>query len=101
MLFCESYFRKGVFIVRVSGNLNNDTIYIFKKEITSIIKYFEIKKAIFNLSDLNIDNDGLNIIINNCNIVKNNGGDVRFCGIDSNILKPSFHNAYEALSSFH
>ena len=42
MLFCESYFRKGVFIVRVSGNLNNDTIYIFKKEITSIIKYFEI-----------------------------------------------------------
>ena len=100
MLFCESYFRKGVFIVRVSGNLNNDAIYIFKKEITSIIKYFEIKKAIFNLSDLNIDNDGLNIIINNCNIVKNNGGDVRFCGIDSNILKPSFHNEYEALSSF-
>lgn len=106
MLNCESCFRKGAFIVRVSGQLNRDTCKILKRQITSVLKYCGFKKVIFNLSDLyHIDTNGINTLINNCNIIRENGGDVYFCSVNldmRDLLKQDdviyFDNEFNALN---
>lgn len=83
--------RKGIFFVRLNGELTKETIGFFKEEVTNIVKYNEIRNILFNLNELYfIDKTGIDEIYNNFEISKRNNGYNFICC--TNLLKKKFKN---------
>lgn len=88
MLFINTEFRKGIFFIRLEGNLTKDTINEFKLEVTNLIKDNEITNVLINLSDLEkIDRKGISELYYVYELSKSNRGLSLICGINDNIKR--------------
>ena len=86
MLNVGTEFRKGIFFVRLKGHLNKETVYKLNKKVTNIVKENGIRKIVFNFTNLkSIDFKGINSILYNYELCKNNDGKSLFCGNNDNI----------------
>ena len=79
------YFKKILF-VRLKGNLNYKTCYKINNFLVPMIKKHHIKYLVYNADDLyNVDNAGINSLINTKYSIKNNKGLVWACSNNKNI----------------
>lgn len=75
-------FRRGVLFVRLLGKLTKETIKVLQKEVTNIVKTYEIGDVVFNLSGLDeIDESGIEAIKNNYHISSLLHGRLVVCGL--------------------
>ena len=54
MLSVGTEFRKGIFFVRLKGDLNKNTIYKLNEKVTNIVRENGIKNIVFNFEKLNL-----------------------------------------------
>lgn len=88
MLNVATEFRKGILFVRLRGHLNKQTIYKLNKKVTNIVRKNGIRNIVFNFANLkSIDFKGINIILYNYELCRNNDGRSMFCGNNDNIRK--------------
>lgn len=88
MLFINTEFRKGIFFIRLEGDLTKDTISEFRLEVTNLIKDNEITNILINLNDLEkIDRKGINELYYIYELSKSNRGLSLICGINENIKR--------------
>ena len=88
MLNVSTEFRKGIFFVRLKGNLNKDTVGKLNKKVTNLVKDSGIRHIVFNFSNLkSIDMKGINTIFYNYELCRNNDGRSLMCGGNDNIKK--------------
>ena len=84
--------RKGIFFVRLSGELTKDTVPKLKEEVTSLVIDNGIRNIVFNLTELDkIDSKGISELYYNFEICKKNKGISLVCGINENINKQIKH----------
>ena len=86
MLTVGTEFRKGIFFVRLKGDLNKNTIYKLNKRVTNVVKKNGIRNIVFNFTNLkSIDTKGINTILYNYELCKKNEGRSLLCGNNDNI----------------
>lgn len=86
MLKINTEFRKGILFVRLKGEFNKDSVDIFNKKVTDVIKKTGIINVVYNLKYLNsIDFKGINAILYNYELCKINNGRNYLCGNNVNI----------------
>lgn len=94
MLDINMEFHKGILFIRLSGSLNENTIDKLKSEVTSFIKDNGIRNIVYNISKINdIDCYGINALINNYNICKENNGQALVCGMRDGLVKHRIKNS--------
>lgn len=94
MLDINMEFHKGILFVRLSGTLNKDTIDKLSLEVTNFIKENGIRNIVFNISNLDhIDCYGINALLNNYEICKQNNGKSLVCGINEGVVKHRIKNS--------
>ena len=73
-------FRKGIFFIRLLGNLNKDNYQEKEDLLEQIITYNKFKYIVINTNYLEkTDLEGLNLIINLFTIIKENNSDLILC----------------------
>ena len=72
-------FTKGILFVRLIGILNKKNESNIENDIYEIIKDGGIRHLVFNLEDLEVE-DEVNLFINCENIIKSNNGKMIICG---------------------
>jgi len=88
MLTVGTEFRKGIFFVRLKGDLNKNTISKLEKRVTNVVKKNGIRNIVFNFTNLkSIDIKGINSIFYNYEIIKENKGKSLLCGNNDRIRK--------------
>ena len=104
MLKINFEFRKGIFFIRLIGNLNNQNYKQKAQTLKDLIIDNEFKYIVINTNYLeNIDLDGINSLIETFNIAKNNKGNLVLCDKKSifkkilNINIPSIKDEIEVL----
>ena len=86
MLTVGTEFRKGILFVRLKGHLNKDTIGKLNKRVTKVVKDNKIRNIVFNFSNLkSIDIKGINAILYNYELCRDNEGRSFMCGNNDNI----------------
>ncbi len=86
MLKVNTEFRKGILFVRLKGELNKDSVDVFNKKVTDVIKKTGIINIVYNLKYLkSIDFKGINAILYNYELCKINNGRNYLCGNNENI----------------
>ena len=86
MLSINKEFRKGILFVRLLGVLNKETVDKLYEEVTMLVKDMEIKNVVFNIEELSeIDIYGINEILLNYRLCKNNNGISLLCGVNDNV----------------
>lgn len=87
MLDINFEFRKGVLFIRLIGELTKNNIKKLDYEVTTLIKDNGIRNVVFNVSDLNqIDLKGINRLLYNYELCKQNRGISLLCCNNNNIL---------------
>ena len=72
MLEINTEFYNGIMFIRLDGTLSKNEVGKFKNEVTNIIKENNIKKVVFNFSNLkSIDKYGINTILQANEVNKN------------------------------
>ena len=85
--------RKGVLFVRLEGILDKNTVSKLQNEITDMIKDNGIRNVVFNLSKLkSIDMRGINNLLYDYELCRNNKGKTLICGISSSIVRNRIDN---------
>ena len=93
MLDINFEFRKGVLFIRLIGKLDRNTVSKLKTEVTDMIKDNGIRNVVFNLSSLeSIDMKGINSLLYNYELCRNNKGRTLICGIDNPLVKHRINN---------
>ena len=93
MLDITKKFHKGILFVRLKGVLNKDTVSYLNKEVTKLVADMEIHNVLFNLNDVTyIDIDGVNALLYNYNLCKENNGTSLLCGVNQSIKNIINHN---------
>lgn len=88
MLTINTDYRKGIMFVRLKGELTKDTVMKLDKKVTNKIKRCGICDLVFNVSNLKIiDYRGINKLLYNYEIIKQNKGKTLLCGNNFNISK--------------
>ena len=88
MLTVGTEFRKGILFVRLKGDLNKENVDKLNKRVTSVVKDSGIRNIVFNFSNLkSIDIKGINTILYNYELCRNNKGRSLMCGNNDNIRK--------------
>lgn len=86
LLEINSECRKGIFFVRLKGELTKENYLILRGEVTDLVKDNGIRNIVFNLHDLNkIDMKGISELYYNFEMSKKNKGIGFLCGINDNI----------------
>lgn len=81
-------FRKGVFFVRLKGDLIRETIPKFERNVTNKIKKNRISRIVFNVQNLNnIDIKGINCLFYIYELAYKEKGEVFICNENEEILK--------------
>lgn len=81
-------FFKGILFIRLTGVLNKNTVDKLKIEVNNLVKENGIRNTVFNVSGLDsIDCYGINTLLNNYEICKNNNGQSLLCGLNNNLVK--------------
>lgn len=94
MLEINIEFRKGILFVRLIGELTKETVNKLNYEVTSLIKDNGIRNIVFNITDLNIiDIKGINSLLYNYEIIKNNHGRSCICGIKNTLVQHRIKNS--------
>lgn len=94
MLDINIEFRKGILFVRLSGELNKNTVGKLDEEVTSLIKDNGIRNIVFNIVELkSIDIKGINALLYNYEIIKNNKGKGCVCGINNTLVSHRIKNS--------
>ena len=85
-------FRKGIFFIRLIGNLNKDSYTLIEKEVTSLIEDNHFKYIVINTNYLDtIDLTGLNYITKIYYLTKENKSKLVICD-KTNLLKVLLNN---------
>lgn len=94
MLGINIEFHKGILFIRLDGNLDKNTVSKLKSEVTTLIKDNGIRNTVFNISNLNsIDCYGINALLNNYEICRDNNGKSLVCGINNNLVRHRINNS--------
>ena len=94
MLDIDIQFHKGILFVRLEGVLNKNTVDKLKEEVTVLIKENGIRNIVFNVSSLDvIDCYGINALLSNYEICRDNKGKSLLCGINNNLVKHRINNS--------
>lgn len=98
MLNINFEFRKGIFFLRLIGDLNKESYKQKEKEIKELILKNNFKYIVINTNNLsNIDLDGLNYILKICYMTKENKSNLVICD-KFNILKRLLNNNFPNIS---
>lgn len=86
MLKMDLEFNQGILFVRLRGSLNRKTSYKINNYLNPVLKKHKIKYLVYNFYFLkDIDNSGIDAILNTKYIIKENNGKIRMCEINENI----------------
>lgn len=82
MLKMDLEYNKGIFFIRLNGALTRKNSYKINNYIIPVIKKHHLKNVIINLNELNeIDDAGMNALLNTKCMVKCNKGKLYVCGL--------------------
>ena len=99
MLKINYEFRKGIFFIRLIGDLNKRNYYKNEKYLYDLINYNGFKNVVLNTNMLrNIDIYGINYIACFCDILRENNSRLTLCD-KSNVWKSIFGNNIDNISS--
>ncbi|NLM63566.1 MAG: STAS domain-containing protein [Mollicutes bacterium] len=85
---------KGVLFVRLKGKLIKDTVDKLNEEVTMLIRDNGIKNVVFNINDLTvIDMKGINALLYNYELVRDNNGYSCICGIKNSLVRHRIKNS--------
>ena len=94
MLSINMEFRKGILFVRLNGVLDKNTVNILNEEVTSLVKDNGIRNLVFNISGLtSIDMKGINALLYNYELCKQNNGQSLLCNIENTLVKHRIKNS--------
>lgn len=94
MLDINIEFRKGILFVRLNGELSKNTVAKLDEEVTMLIKDNGIRNLVFNIVDLkSIDMKGINALLYNYEMIKNNNGKGCVCGINNTLVGHRIKNS--------
>ena len=83
MLDLNVQFIKGILIIRVKGNLTNDTSYILENSFNKVLKKSDSKYILLNLKDVEIiDKEGIRTVKRCFYKILKNGGKFMIYGMD-------------------
>ena len=86
MLEIITEFRKGIFFVRLGGELTKNNYLLLRNEVSNLVKDNQIRNIVFNLENLNkIDIKGINELYYNFELSKKNKGFSLICGVNEKI----------------
>lgn len=92
-------FTKGVLFIRLFGSINSFNEIEIKNDIIDIIKTGGIRYLVFNLENLEIEEEI--DLFNECeNIVKNNDGQMIICGNYNGNFIDKFNSVDDELSAY-
>lgn len=100
MLKINFEFRKGIFFIRLMGNMNSKNSKVYKKEIQDLLVLNKFKYIVINVNNLNsIDSSGINYLNNIYHMIKNNHSSLLLCDKFKllNNLIPSIDDELEVL----
>ena len=87
-------FFKGILFIRLNGVLNKNTVAKLKEEVNNLVEENGIRNTVFNVSGLDsIDCYGINTLLNNYELCKNNNGKSLLCGLTNNLVKHRINNS--------
>lgn len=87
-------FRKGIFFLRLIGELNKETYKTKEKEIKELITENKFKYIVINTNNLKrIDLDGINYLLEICNMTREVEGNIVICD-RFNIIKELLNNNF-------
>ena len=88
MLNIDIEFQRGILFVRLAGVLNKNTIEKMNEEVTSLIGSNGVRNVVFNVNNLDsIDYYGINTLLHNYEICRNNKGKMLVCGLNNVLIK--------------
>ena len=88
MLKIDMELSKGILFVRPDGILNRNTSYKINNYLVPVILKHKIKYLVFNLDKLlDIDETGIDALLNTKYAIKNNNGNLYLCEINKEISK--------------
>ncbi|MFA5603265.1 MAG: STAS domain-containing protein [Bacilli bacterium] len=94
ILEIDTQCQKGVFFVRLKGELTKNTVDKLQDEVTSLVKDNGIRNVVFNINELNtIDMKGINALLHNYELIKSNNGYGCVCGISNTLVKHRISNS--------
>ncbi len=83
-----------MFFVRLIGQLTKDTVTKLNDEVTMLVLDNGIKNVVFNIEKLKvIDMIGINALLYNYEIIKNNKGYGCLCGLENNLVRQRIENS--------
>ena len=89
-------FIRGVFFVRLEGELTVNTTDIFEREVLSLLNKQGIYKVVLNLDKLYyLDERGANTLIKLSNIINNNNGRLSLCSLSSIQVKEELYKVMD------
>ena len=95
MLEIDMEYRKGVLFIRLHGELVENTIPVLEKEVTHIMKDYDIGNIVFNVEELNlIDMKGIHALIDHYELAKEKDGKVLMCGLKNTLVKHRIENSH-------
>ena len=88
MLRMDLEFNKGILFVRLNGKINRNTSYKINNYLVPVILKHKIKYLIYNLYHVDdIDETGMDAILNTKSAIRNNKGLIYLCETNQNINK--------------
>lgn len=94
MLDINMEFRKGILFIRLKGFLNEKTVNKLKEEVTDLVSENGIRNLVFNLEEVtNIDVKGIDALLKNYQLCKNNDGKTLVCNLDNSLVKHRIYNS--------
>lgn len=95
MLETYTEFRKGIFFLRLQGEITAQTTYIFKREVRLLLQAVKPGYIVFNLKNVTrIDRKGIEVLNKVFTTVEEAGGSCMFCSSESvnvkDIIEESF-----------
>ncbi len=94
MLDISTEFRKGILFIRLTGELTKNTVSKLNEDVTTLIKDNGIRNVVFNIKGLKtIDMKGINALLYNYELSRNNNGKSCVCGIDNTLVSHRIKNS--------
>ena len=96
MLNIKMDFKKGVFFIRLEGDLNNKTIRLFETIVFPIVLRQGFKKVVINFDKLlTIDKKGVNLLIKLNSYLSKNYGRLSLCNLTNVDVRNIIDNEYK------
>ena len=81
-------YNQGILFVRLDGKLNRSTSYKINNYLVPVLLKHKIKYLVYNLFNLkDLDEDGIDAILNTKYAIKNNRGIIYLCEVNKELNK--------------